>query len=220
MQHPSFLTTEEPLDALCHHFCLSKRLYPANTRLQPTFDMFLNSPATQLPSHVLAIASQDSHPSNHVPPIMIPVDVAMYHQCFGRVDLLPQLPPGNHSPTPHLDAGAQLPTVTLPVIPITVPHSVSIPLLFLFGLNFETDLNLLAARLLPPEVVGEFPNAAAMSMVMSRLREPQFDWYLRYNQGIWKNTLALAPHNTALVGLVQNCWNVTAEARRIRLRRL
>ncbi|KAJ7173131.1 hypothetical protein C8R43DRAFT_681840 [Mycena crocata] len=217
MQSPSFLTSEDPLDALCHHFCVSAALFPSNTPLQPTFNMQLIAPISRMPTHVLAILPPDGSPK--VPPLMVPVDAHLYHQCFSNSDFLPQLAPGTPAPTPYLDPGAQLPSVTLPVIPVNAPHAISIPLLLLFGLGLETDRNLLAARILPPEVIGEFPNGAAMSTVMSRLREPQFDWYLRYNQGIWKNILALAPRNTALVELVQTAYKVVADARRMRVRR-
>ncbi|KAJ6591193.1 hypothetical protein DFH09DRAFT_1026243 [Mycena vulgaris] len=217
MQSPSFLANEEPLDALCHHFSLVKTLFPSNTPLQPTFDMQFEM---QFPSggrmatHVLAILPQDGNPS--VPPLMVPIDAHLYHQCFGRADLLPQPTP---VPIPHLVPGTQIHSVTLPVISMSPPHGLSIPLVLLFGLGLETDLNLLASRILPPEVIGEFPNAAAMSTVMSRLKEAQFDWYLRSNQGMWKNILALAPRNTALVELVQTAYKVVADARRMRVRR-
>ncbi|KAJ6618722.1 hypothetical protein B0H10DRAFT_2164121 [Mycena sp. CBHHK59/15] len=212
---PSYLANEDALDALCHHFSLGKALYPPNTPLQPTFNMPLISQAAQMPTHVLAIVPPDGNSS--AAPLMIPVDVNMYHQCFSRADLLPSFPgrASTHSPlrpwgpTPHHHPARHSYHGAARRVP---------PLLFLFGLGLETDLNLLASRILPPDVIGEFPNAAAMATVMSRLREPQFEWYLRYNQGIWKNVLALAPRNTALVELVQTAWNVTADARRIRLR--
>ncbi|KAJ7481721.1 hypothetical protein FB451DRAFT_135892 [Mycena latifolia] len=214
MQSPSFLANEEAFDALCHHFSLVKALYPPNTPLQPTLDMQLIAPASRMATHVLAVLPPDGNPN--VPPLMVPVDAHLYHQCFSRADFLPQ---AVQVPIPHLVAGAQLPSVTLPVIPVNAPHGISIPLVLLFGLGLETDLNLLASRILPPEVIGEFPNAAAMSGVMSRFTEAQFDWYFQYNQGVWKNILALAPRNTALVELVQTAYKVAADARRMRSRR-
>jgi hypothetical protein len=204
----------ELFSALCHHFSVAKTLVPSNIPLQPTFDMQLIAPASRMPTHVLAILPPDGNPN--VPPLMIPVDAHLYHQCFSHADFLPQ---PTQAPVPHLVPGSQLPFVTLPVIPVNTPHGASIPLVLLFGLGLETDLNLLAARILPPEVIGEFPNGAAMSTVMSRFKEPMFDWYLRYNQGMWKNVLALAPRNVALVELVQTANKVVADARRMRVRR-
>ncbi|KAJ7093916.1 hypothetical protein B0H15DRAFT_831222 [Mycena belliarum] len=214
MQSPSFLAKEEAFDALCHHFSLVKALLPPNTPLQATFDMQMSAPASRTATHVLAVVPPDGNPN--VPPLMFPVDAHLYHECFERADFLPPLGP---RPVPHLAAGAQLPTVTLPVIPVNVPHGISIPLVLLFGLGLETNLNHLAARLLPPDVIGEFPNAAAMSTVMSRYKESQFDWYFQYNQGMWKNILALAPRNTALVEHVQTAYKVVVDARRMRSRR-
>ncbi|KAJ7701837.1 hypothetical protein B0H17DRAFT_1044879 [Mycena rosella] len=214
MQSTSFSTNEDALDVLCHHFSLVKRLFPPNTPLQPTFEMQLTGPASRMATHVLAVRPSDGNPKS--PLLMVPVDGPLYHQCFGRADFVPQ---STTAPAPHLLAGAQLPSVTLPVIPVEVPHGASLPLVLLFGLGLETDLNLLASRILPPEVIGEFPNAAAMSTVMSRYKEHLFDWYLQYNQGMWKNILALGPRNTALVELVQTAYKVLADARRMRVRR-
>jgi len=216
MQRQSFLAKEDPLDALCHHFALAKALFPSNVPLQPTFDMSLIAPASRMPTHVLAILPPEDNP--RVPTLMVPVDAHLYHQCFGGADLLPQLPPGTPAPVPYLDPGAQLPSVTLPVVPVTAPHGLSIPLVLLFGLGLETDLNLLAQRMLPAQVIGEFPHAPAMAGVMSKLPEAQFHWYLEYTQGIWKNILALAPRNTDLVALVKTAYKVVADARRMRSR--
>ncbi|KAJ7120964.1 hypothetical protein C8R44DRAFT_671695 [Mycena epipterygia] len=205
---------EDALDTLCHHYSLAKTLFPPNTPLQPTFDMQLIAPASRMATHVLAILPPDGNPN--VPPMMVPVDAHLYHQSFGQRDFLPQLAPGTPAPVPHLYPRAQLPSVTLPVIPVNPPHGGSLPLLLLFGLGLETDLNVLASRILPPDVIGEFPNAAAMSAVMSRLQELQFNWCLQFNHGMWKNILALAPRNTALVELVQTAYKVVADARKLR----
>ncbi|KAJ6588558.1 hypothetical protein B0H19DRAFT_1216335 [Mycena capillaripes] len=210
MHPPSFLATEEPLDALCHHFSLAKTLFPPTRLYSPP-------PVSRMPTHVLAVLPADNSPN--VPPLMVPVDANLYHQSFGNVDLLPQVAPGTPPPVPHLLPGAQLPSITLAVVPVNAPHGRSIPLLLIFGLGLETDRNLASRILLPPEVIGEFPNAVEMSTVMSRLPEPQFEWYLRYNHGLWKNILALAPRNTAFVELVQTTYKVVADARRMRLRR-
>ncbi|KAF8178121.1 hypothetical protein K438DRAFT_1278659 [Mycena galopus ATCC 62051] len=217
MQSPSYLANENPLDALCHHFSLARTSFPPNTPLQPTFDMQIIAPVSRMPTHVLAVLPTDHDPS--IPPLMVPVDARLYHQSFGNVDLIPQMALGHPPPVPHRVPGAQYPSITLPVIPVNTPHGLSIPLLLLFGLYLETDRNLASQILLPPEAIGEFPNAVEMAGCMSRLHEPQFDWYFRYNQGLWKNILALAPRNNAFVELVQTTYKVVADARRMRLRR-
>ncbi|KAJ6511471.1 hypothetical protein C8R47DRAFT_1095185 [Mycena vitilis] len=217
MNSPSFLSNEEPLDALCHHFSLAKSVFPPNTALQPTFDMQLIAPMSRMPTHVLAVLPADKNPN--IPPLMVPVDANLYHQCFGNAELLPQASPSTPPPVPHIIPGSQVPSLTLPVVPINAPHGLSIPLLLIFGLGLETDRNLASRILLPPEAIGEFPNSVEMSSVMSRLPELQFEWYLRYNQGLWKNILALAPRNSALVELVERTYKVVADARRMRGRR-
>lgn len=68
-------------------------------------------------------------------------------------------------------------------------------------------------------VVEEFPNAAAMALILSHIRDDQFDRTYRHNQGIWKNALALGIHDPSIEEIVHTAWNVTAEARRIRRQR-
>lgn len=167
-----------------------------------------------MPTHVLAVYLPDVNTTS--PPLLVPID-QRYIQGF-RGASLPQPPPGTASPVPHTSADGQRQIVTLPVVPVTVPHLDSIPLLLLFGMGIETQTNYLAWRLLPPEVIEEFPNAAAMAQVMARLGPDQFERRVRFNQGMWKNVLALAPYDTEIVELIQTAWNVTAEARRIRQR--
>ncbi|KAF7366431.1 hypothetical protein MSAN_00900000 [Mycena sanguinolenta] len=199
MQSPSYLANENPLDALCHHFSLARALFPPNTPLHPTFDMQVIAPVSRSPTHALALLPVDNNPN--IPPLMVPVDAYLYHQSFGNVDLLPQVAPSHPPLAPHPVPGSQSLAITLPVVPV------------------KTDRNLASRILLPPEAIGEFPNALEMSSVMSRLPESQFEWYFRYNQGLWKNILALAPRNTAFVELVQMTYKVVADARRMRLRR-
>jgi len=75
----------------------------------------------------------------------------------------------------------------------------------------------LAWTMLPPQVVEEFPNAAAMSQVMAKtMREQEFQARLKYTQGLWQNTLALGLQDTSIVDLIHTAWNVVAEARRLR----
>ncbi|KAF5392782.1 hypothetical protein D9757_001026 [Collybiopsis confluens] len=212
MFRPSLLGSQEPLDALCHHYNVVKTAYPTRTPLSSHFDMPITRDA-HMPSHVLALYS--TTPSS-TPPLMVPVDAGMYNNGF-RVDLIPTAIPGSLAPvpsSPHPTTGIQ--TVSLPVVPISVPHVASIPLLLLFGLKLETQTNLLALQLLPPQVIEEFPNAAAMAQVMSSLPEDDLQRRIAYNQGIWKNVLALGLREPTVVELIQTTWNVTAEARRLR----
>ncbi|KAJ7628661.1 hypothetical protein FB45DRAFT_918904 [Roridomyces roridus] len=215
MQNQSFLAMEDPLDALCHHFSLTKALLPPNARIPPTFDMTLSAPPSRQPTHLFAILPPEDNA--RVPTLMIPVSAGLYGQSFAA-DLLPA---GTALPVPHIQNGngAQPPCVTLPVVPVSAPHSLSIPLVLLFGLGLETDRNLLAQRMLPAQVIGEFPHFPAMVGVMAKLPEQQFEWYLGYTHGMWKNVLALAPKDAGLVEFVQMAHKVIVEAGRLRGRR-
>ena len=109
-------------------------------------------------------ASVESHfPS--AAPLLLPIHSGLYAANF-RADFptvgscaLPVMNPSTH-------------TLKVPVIPFSVPHPPTLPLLFLFALGLEPSPHTeLAYRLLPPSVVEEFPNAAAMAAVLARVAE-------------------------------------------------
>jgi hypothetical protein len=131
-------------------------------------------------------------------------------------------------------------TVTLPVVPLQVPHAPSVPLLLLYALGVRTNPSALAAALLPLSVAEEFPSAAAMAQAMAVQCQREnharddpasgsssvgggggargwrsLDGYTVYNQGIWKNVLALGLQDSRVMSVVQTVWNVTAESRKI-----
>ncbi|EGO01232.1 hypothetical protein SERLA73DRAFT_179359 [Serpula lacrymans var. lacrymans S7.3] len=207
---------DDPLDLLCRHFNVAKAVFEPGSPLPTTFDMQVLRDA-HMPSHVLAIFDTpeiDGGPSFQ--PIMVPIHAELYAQCF-RSNILPQSPPGTALPVPYWVPPLRAQVVSLPVVPTLVPHAPSIPLLLLYVLGVEVRGRILSCSLLPSEVIEEFPSVAAMAQVMARIcDDDQFHKYLRYNQGLWKNILALGPHDTSLMEVVQTVWNVTAEARRIR----
>jgi hypothetical protein len=134
-------------------------------------------------------------------------------------------------------------TVIVSVIPLQVPHAPSVPLLLLYALGVRTNPSAIATSLLPLSVAEEFPSAAAMAQAMAK--QCDFDsagivagntgnecsaqgvvggWQLLdkftvYNQGIWKNVLALGLQDSRVMSVVQTVWNVTAESRKILARR-
>ena len=124
-------------------------------------------------------------------------------------------------------------TVTVPLVPLQVPHAPSIPLLLLYALGVRANPSALAATLLPLSVAEEFPSAAAMAQAMATQCEREnasivadseasagggwllLDRYTVYNQGMWKNVLALGLQDSRVMSVVQTVWNVTAESRKI-----
>jgi hypothetical protein len=150
---------------------------------------------------------------------MLPIDLTLFERAF-PIEL--NIPPGapDTAPIPQhaLVGGSQVLIVNLPIIPITIPHVSSLPILLLYGMRLETDTNILSFKLLPVNVVEEFPNAAAMSTVLARHREEAFENTYRHNQGLWRNILSMGLNHTRILELVQMVWNITAEARRIRRR--
>lgn len=129
--------------------------------------------------------------------------------------------------------------VVVSVLPLQVPHAPSIPLLLLYALGVRRNPSTLAASLLPLSVAEEFPSAAAMAQAMATRCErgeagtvagsrdgessargaaggwQLLDRYTAYNQGIWKNVLALGLQDSRVMSVVQTVWNVTAESRKI-----
>ena len=131
------------------------------------------------------------------------------------------------------------PAVVVSVLPLQVPHAPSIPLLLLYALGVRKNPSTLAAALLPLSAAEEFPSAASMAQAMathcecdnarivagtrdgeSSARGTATGWqlldrYTTYNQGIWKNVLALGLQDPRVMSVVQTVWNVTAESRKI-----
>lgn len=209
---------DDPLDILCRKLNVAKATLAPGSPIPSTIDMRVVKDA-HVPSHVLAVfdvAQGDWGPTYQ--PTLMPVSADMYTRDF-RTNFIPQSPPGTPYPVPYwvADLGEQY--VTLPVIPTLVPHAASIPLLFLFGLGFERRSQFLCCRLLPTEVIEEFPAPQAMAQLMAeRCSDEQLANHIRFNQGLWKNILLLGPRDTEFIEVVHTAWNATVEARRIRQR--
>jgi hypothetical protein len=171
-----------------------------------------------MPTHVLAATQTDQDPS--APPLMLPIDITLFERGFPiELNIIPAVP-GTTAPIPRYISidDSQVLMVDLPIVPISIPHVSSLPLLLLYGMHLETDTNILSFKLLPVNVVEEFPNAAAMSTVLSQHGDQTFENTYRHNQGLWRNILAMGLNNTEILELVQMAWNITTEARRIRHR--
>ncbi|KAF9238105.1 hypothetical protein BU15DRAFT_88520 [Melanogaster broomeanus] len=208
--HHVLTQDDDPLDLLYHRFNVAKATLQPGVPIPSTIDLRVLKDA-HIPSHVLAVfdvPENEWEPSYR--PILVPIRTDLYTRDF-RTNIIPPSPPGTPYPIPY-----SCPTLRQANL---VPHAPSIPLLFLFALGLESRSHLFCCRLLPSEVIGEFPAPPAMAQSMSELcSDSQLAQYITFNQGLWRNILSLCPRDTQFVELVQTAWNVTVEARRIRRR--
>ena len=160
-----------------------------------------NASPWDLPTHLIACFT-----TSRSRPYIIPINIDRYRRVF-RTEIVPStlaVPAPTRTHT----------TITLPlVVPITtVPHPPSLTFLLLQDIS-DNDI---AFQMLPPNVVGEFPNAAAMAQVMSFIGKEEFEKRQAWNGGIWRNILGLGARNERVVGVVRTAWNVTVDAKRLR----
>ncbi|KXN91550.1 hypothetical protein AN958_00536, partial [Leucoagaricus sp. SymC.cos] len=176
--------------------------------------------------HYLA-ATQSNAPTNS-PVLILPVDAHFYRRGFNPDLTWPNNDEAVERPVESEnteDVPVTIPPLSneplrmsLPLCPISVPHLISLPLLLLFGLGLERDVEQLPYRLLPASVVAEFPAPAAMAEIFAKFPEEQFERYYMHIKGFWGNILALGLKNERIVQIVSTAWNVATEARRIRQR--
>jgi hypothetical protein len=232
--------------ALCHALNVAETAPSRARHLTNTHELaVLNRASPVLPTHVLAV--HDAPPTDpNVPVMLIPIDIDAFSRKL-RVDIagarqhphpptriLPAVPPA--VALSAAVAGALLPpTVTVPVVPLQVPHAPSIALLLVYALGVHANPSALAAALLPLSAAEEFPSSAAMAQAMAALCERDntsdaltngsgvggaggwqlLDRYTVYNHGMWKNVLKLGLQDSRVMSVVQTVWNVTAESRKI-----
>ncbi|KAF8480276.1 hypothetical protein DFH94DRAFT_631080 [Russula ochroleuca] len=216
--------------ALCYALNVAKTAPSSACRLTKTHQLaVLNRTSPVLPTHILAVHDAPLSDPN-APVTLIPINVdAFSRKLRTSVTNARHNPPGrvsvsSSSPFSPATAVSSMPlpaTVIIPLVPFQVPHAPSVPLLLLYALGVRTNPSALAATLLPVSVAEEFPSAAAMAqaMAMQCLRENAgwrlLDRYTVYNQGMWKNVLALGLQDSRVMSVVQTVWNVTAESRKI-----
>jgi hypothetical protein len=225
--------------ALCHALNVAKTAPSSAYHLTKTHELaVLNRSSPVLPTHLLAV--HDAPLAEPTAPItLIPVNIETFSRKL-RTDITgirhQPHPPTRVLPSPTIfHASLPLPvTVTLPVVPLRVPHAPSVALLLIYALGVRTNPSALAAALLPLSVAEEFPSAAAMAQAMAVQCDPEnnasdagnstggtargwrvLDRYTVYNQGMWKNVLALGLQDARVMSVVQTVWNVTAESRKI-----
>ena len=198
--------------ALCLHYGVVKTTVGAGQPLPQTLDIEVVRNA-QLPTHVLALSRlQTSAAGPGSYPLMVPMDAERWHKKLTTP--LPIAPPGPTAPAPHWDATRSRQVITLPVVPLEVPHPETVPILLLFALGLEPLPNMLASCLLPPDAVGEFPAASEMSNVMAKNHSiAEIIAYVEQNRHIWKNALNLGVKDEKIINMVGKAWKVTARAR-------
>ncbi|KIM73649.1 hypothetical protein PILCRDRAFT_828948 [Piloderma croceum F 1598] len=204
----------DPLRALCLHHNVMKAVDGAGHPLPQTLDMEVIRDA-QLPTHVLALSPiQASATGRGSYPLMVPIVAEIWGKKLTVP--LPAAPPGLTPPAPRWDATQQRPRqlITLPVIPLEVPHPETVPILLLFALGLEPLPNMLASCLLPADAVGEFPAAYEMSNVMAKNHSiAEIISYVEQNRHIWENALNLGVKDEKIISIVGKAWKVTARAR-------
>ncbi|KAI0050299.1 hypothetical protein FA95DRAFT_642222, partial [Auriscalpium vulgare] len=202
-----------PHRVLSHFFHVSKPAPLRAGELTKAYDLSVlptHERAPRLPTHVLAVF--DTPLTDHYAPVtLVPIDLDLFTAKL-RADVRPAaarpLPPAR---APY--------TLSVPVLPLQVPHAASAPLLLVFALGIRSDPSALAARLLPIVAVEEFPSAAAMAQAMAaHCDQDRLGRYIAYNQGVWKNVLFLGVADARVMGVVQTVWNVTADARKLWLK--
>ncbi|KAG9308301.1 hypothetical protein JVU11DRAFT_12064 [Chiua virens] len=214
------LTQDDHLELLCRRMNVGKTMLPPGAAIPSTIDLpVLKDAHSYIPSHVLAvfdIPQSDWEPSYS--PILVPIHAGLHARDF-RTRIIPQNATGTRPTISRISSQSGGHFVTLPVVPLHVPHAPSIPLLFLFALGLESRSQLLCCRLLPTEVISEFPALPTMAQLMGNVcSDRQLTDYIVFNQGLWKNILHLGPRDAGFVGIARTAWNVTVEARRNRQR--
>ncbi|OCH87487.1 hypothetical protein OBBRIDRAFT_837321 [Obba rivulosa] len=185
--------------------------------------------------------TEASPPVSPTPILILPINAELFGAKFSAqiVQFLPQSTTPTLPPLPYRDPATRRRVLTLPAIPLYAPHPPSIPLLLLFGLGLHTVIprdqsppspgrppslprppptsGSISTYLLPNAALGEFPAAQEMARVLLR-ESDDADLAARggFNHGLWRNVLALGPHDARIANAVRVAWNVTADARRTR----
>lgn len=131
---------------LCHSYNVARTTIeiPHNTPLPSQLDIPVLQDA-HMPTHVLAILStprpsESSQSPAYLFPIIAPINAELFAQTFNKdvTHLSSHLAaPGSTMPIPSWDEATQRMVVTVPVIPLSVPHPYSMPLLLFFGLGLH-----------------------------------------------------------------------------------
>ena len=234
--------------ALCYALNVAKTAPSSACRFMKTHQLaVLDRTSPVLPTHLLAVHDAPLSDPNALL-ILIPINIDTFSRKV-RTDItnMRHNPVTRHvhvSSPASVGSSMPLPaTVIVSVVPLQVPHAPSVPLLLLYALGVRTNPSAIATNLLPLSVAEEFPSAAAMAQAMAKQCDCDnagivadsggnessaqgavggwqlLDNFTVYNQGIWKNVLALGLQDSRVMSVIQTVWNVTAESRKILARR-
>jgi hypothetical protein len=153
------------------------------------------------PTHVILLLDSSSSDS-----VLIPVDCHTLQSKF-RV---------NNLPPPMLPPHPASLGITIPLHQLQVPHLPSAALLFLHALLREYPASRLAANILPPEVVDEFPACGPMFDILSSYPDDNLRDMALFNQGLWRNVLATECSDASILKTARAAWTIVAEVRKIK----
>ncbi|KAI0319344.1 hypothetical protein OF83DRAFT_817663 [Amylostereum chailletii] len=206
-------TDSEAIQSLCRFFGVGAPAPVLASQLSRTHDLaLLGIPSSARPTHVLAVYDAPN-PDPHVLVTLIPVDLDLVSRRM-RPDVF------NHARPVTSPARSERPAnpraLTVPVIPMHVPHASSAPLVLLFALGVRSELSDLVSSLLPVPAVEEWPAVPASARALAGCCDAEeLARRTTFNQGVWKNVLVFGPQDERIMGVVQFVWNVTSEARKI-----
>lgn len=186
---------------------------PSNNQNLPSETIDLErtvmSAGTLWPTHVLAVSPQNTDSltldgeGNPWRPLFVPIEEVTW-----RAKLTTPLPRSFVRGTPSSST-----IITFPVIQIEVPHPDSIPLLLLFALGLEPNLDLFSRQLLPTDVMREYPDVDAMVIRMEEQLDPDGiqEYHVR-NRHLWFNSLRLGVLDKQVFKRIELCYKVTVRA--------
>ncbi|EMD36791.1 hypothetical protein CERSUDRAFT_23972, partial [Gelatoporia subvermispora B] len=171
---------------------------PARHVLPKELSVLVHDLASHAPTHMLAVYAPSQAPRRTV--TLFPVhDVIFAAHCAA----LPPLPPSN-SAAPY--------NLTLPVVPLPLPHPASLPALSAFLYTQRAD-QLLAALLppLPPALARPAPAQYARALAETYTQRALAAHALRVT-GAWRNACALGIHDDVFWRVLGAAWEVVLAA--------
>jgi hypothetical protein len=195
------------------HICLPT----SATRLPSELEVIVDDLVTDLPSHILAIVPRASS-SNGGRRIALHLthSIVLGTHCAS-------LPP-NVFDRKAIRTVEDSTNLTVPVIPLSLPHVESFPLLH-FYLYTKNHIGLITSLIqLPPTALGLVPSAAGMpkqstgdiAHKLARMFTPTaLGDIVARTHGVWANACALGVYDDNLWTAIDFCWTLATEALKV-----